>query len=60
MSQFYFGFKETAFNEKYGRHKQSLNNKHYKNISELPKYVWWRKEEGKAPDIGKILENDLQ
>ena len=49
--KYYLGLAETTFKERHNNHKKSFKNVHYKNNTELSKYIWLLTENGKTPKI---------
>ena len=42
--KYYIGIAKTTFKIRFGNHKQSLNNEHYRNSTSLSRYFWDQKE----------------
>ena len=49
--KYYIGIAKTTFKTRFGNHKQSLNNEHYRNSTSLSRYFWDQKENNKTPKI---------
>ena len=47
----YYGVCETTFKERYRNHVKDINHRKYVKSTELSKYVWSLKDEGKNPTI---------
>ena len=49
--RFYIGITEHSFKKRFSNHKKSFNLKKYEKETELSKYIWKLKEDGKSPSI---------
>ena len=50
-NKYYIGLTETSFKERFSNQKKSYKNESYKTDTELSKYVWSLRDDGKTPII---------